>query len=182
MCGEAEGYSHIVICDACQRPYHLQCLSPPRSVVPDGAWYYHLCDEAFSNLDEVCRPEEPILFPRLRDPYHPKHASLLAAYVHRQETALVDYQRQLRPGQPYNVSDASAFPLDSAVEVFSPDAPKALRRSIRSKASVLRWHPTLPDWFVMRVQLRTGDRWWLAVPPDLVPLDPDTVASRHVRG
>ena len=45
VCGEAEGYSHIVICDACERPYHLQCLSPPRSVVPDGAWYFHLCDE-----------------------------------------------------------------------------------------------------------------------------------------
>ena len=49
--------------------------------------------------------------------------------------------------------------------MFSPDAPKALRHSIRSKASVLRLLPTLPDWFVMRVQLRTGDRWWLAVPP-----------------
>ena len=71
VCGEAEGYSHIVIYDACERPYHLQCLSPPRSVVPDGAWYCHLCDEAFSNLDKFCRPEDPLLFPRLRDPCHP---------------------------------------------------------------------------------------------------------------
>jgi hypothetical protein len=68
----------MLICDTCDRPYHLQCLNPPRSVVPDGPWHCHLCDEVFSNVAEFSRVDDPILFSRLRDPYHAKHASLLA--------------------------------------------------------------------------------------------------------
>ena len=36
---------------------------------------------------------------------------------------------------------------------------------MRRKAQALRLHPTLPAWYIMKVPLRTGDRWWLAVPP-----------------
>ena len=36
ICGEAEGYANMLICDICNRPTHLQCLNPPRSIVPDG--------------------------------------------------------------------------------------------------------------------------------------------------
>lgn len=96
----------MVISDTCERHYHWQCLSPPRSVVPDGSWHCHLCDEAHSNLEEICRAEDPIPFPRLRDPYHSKHAFLLAAYVHAQEATLLAYKHSLSPGQHYSVTDA----------------------------------------------------------------------------
>ena len=38
-CGAAEGHAHMVICDTCNRPYHLQCCHPPRSIVPAGKWH-----------------------------------------------------------------------------------------------------------------------------------------------
>ena len=47
VCGEAEGSAHMVLCDISDHPYHLQCLQPPRSVVPDGPWHCHLCDDAY---------------------------------------------------------------------------------------------------------------------------------------
>ena len=34
-CGATEGFAHMLLCDTCNRPFHLQCLHPPRSVVPD---------------------------------------------------------------------------------------------------------------------------------------------------
>jgi hypothetical protein len=165
VCGEAEGYSHIILCDTCDRPYHLQCLNPPRSVVPDGPWHCHLCDETFSNLDEYRRSEDPILFARPNDPYFPEHAQLLQAYVQRQEAGLLHYWQHLEQGQPYNSRDAAQHATDAAVEAFSANTPLSLRRKIRKKARSLRLHPRLEGWFLVKAQLRTGDRLWLPVPP-----------------
>jgi hypothetical protein len=79
------------MCDTRERP-HLQCLNPPRAVVPDGSWHYHLCDEVLSNVAEFSRVDNPILFSRLRDQYRARHASLLTAYVHRQQAALAELE------------------------------------------------------------------------------------------
>lgn len=42
ICGEAEGYANMRICNVCNRPSHLQCLNPSRSFIPDGLWYCHV--------------------------------------------------------------------------------------------------------------------------------------------
>ena len=57
LCGADEGYAHMLLCDTCNRAFHLQCLHPPCSVVPDGDWHCHLCDEAFSHVDELHRTD-----------------------------------------------------------------------------------------------------------------------------
>ena len=45
VCGAAEGDSHMLLCNTCNRPFHLQFLHLPCPVVPDGDWHCHLCDE-----------------------------------------------------------------------------------------------------------------------------------------
>jgi hypothetical protein len=80
--------SIIVLCDTCERPYHLQCCFPPHSGVPDGPFHCHVCDEKFSNMDEFSRPDDPILFARRGDPHHHEHAVLLEEYVRRFEAGL----------------------------------------------------------------------------------------------
>ena len=40
-----------------------------------------------------------------------------------------------------------------------------MRGKVRNEAKVLRLHPTLVGWCLIRVQLRTGTHVWLAVPP-----------------
>ena len=82
MCGEAEGYQHMVLCDTCSRPYHLQCCQPPRNVVPPGKWHCHVCTQAVAPdyLSEL-RSADTVPFPRAHDAYHPEHAHLVALYV-----------------------------------------------------------------------------------------------------
>ena len=134
ICGEAEGYAHMLICDICNRPTHLQCLSPPRSVVPDGPWYCHLCDGAYTNIEEFRREDDTILFARGSDPYHHDHSQLLDSYVRLQEAGLLQYRNSLDSTQQYSVDDASAWATASAETVFTDVTPKQVRRRVRNKA------------------------------------------------
>ena len=178
VCGAAEGYAHMLLCDTCNRPFHLQCLHPPRSVVPEGDWHCHLCDEAFSHVDELCRTD-PILFARRGDPYHPDHAALLRSYVQLQERAVVEYRSMLAAEDDFDLEAASQHARECAETVFHPDMPKSLKRKIRKKAADLRLHPMRPDWLVVLAQLRTGDRLWLALPP--IEFRWGIIASYHDR-
>ena len=81
-CGAAKAHAHVVICDTCNRPYHLQCCHPPRSIVPAGDWHCHLCDEAYRNLDEIWR-EDTVLFARPSDVFDSARQDLLHEYVRR---------------------------------------------------------------------------------------------------
>ena len=163
--GEAEGYAHMVLCDICDHPYHLQCLQPPRSVVPDSPWHCHLCDDAYLNMEEFCRHDDPILFSRPSDPYYTAHSQLLHAYVHRQEAGILQYRQALNDEQTFNPVHSSHSAFACAERIFTSDTPIAGKHKVRSKAKVLRLHPSVEGWYVMHTQLRTGDRLWLAVPP-----------------
>ena len=165
VCGETEGHAHMVICDTCNRPYHLQCCTPPRSEVPVGDWHCHLCDEAYGNAHEFERAEHPILFPREADPYHPRHADLIAVYVRA-------YERGLRMAGP-KVMGVADVPSDSAREHATATAADAIQgaapadelKRIRRQAGTLRLHPTQPDWY-MRLEARPhGREEWVAIPP-----------------
>ena len=84
MCGEAEGHAAMVICDTCERPYHLQCCFPPRSTVPSGEWHCHQCSEAYSGVEEFRRNAgNELLFLRDDDTYHYKHAVVPYKYMQR---------------------------------------------------------------------------------------------------
>ena len=49
VCGEAEGYAHMVLCNTCNRPFHLQCCHPPTSTVTPGDWHCFMCSDAYGN-------------------------------------------------------------------------------------------------------------------------------------
>ena len=40
VCGHG---GEVMLCDHCDHVYHLRCLSPPLSVVPDGEWICPQC-------------------------------------------------------------------------------------------------------------------------------------------
>ena len=42
-CGRGDRPEEIVLCDRCDRGYHLACLRPPLPAVPEGAWYCPRC-------------------------------------------------------------------------------------------------------------------------------------------
>eukprot|EP00892_Ulva_mutabilis_P000150 jgi/Ulvmu1/10135/UM006_0089.1 len=54
-----------------------------------------MCDEAYSNVDEL-RRSDPIRLARRDDPFNPEHAALFRAYVQRQERAVIEYRSELR--------------------------------------------------------------------------------------
>ncbi|CAH7665886.1 ARID DNA-binding domain-containing protein, partial [Phakopsora pachyrhizi] len=43
VCGTDEDDSNILLCDYCDKGFHLQCLTPPLEAVPDGNWYCDAC-------------------------------------------------------------------------------------------------------------------------------------------
>ena len=49
----------MVLCDGCDRGWHLQCLDPPLAAVPEGTWHCPACAAADSPLGDAWRP--PVL-------------------------------------------------------------------------------------------------------------------------
>lgn len=43
ICGNHNKPSETLLCDNCDNPYHMSCLSPPISEVPQGSWYCPKC-------------------------------------------------------------------------------------------------------------------------------------------
>ena len=73
VCGEHEGDDNIVICDGCNRCFHMRCLLPPRSTVPSGDWFCPACDPYFgerggSKLAELRDVKTPFSY-HSWDPY-----------------------------------------------------------------------------------------------------------------
>lgn len=78
---------------------------------------------------------------------------------------MLQYRQHLQENARFDPREASDWAFSVASECFLPETPPTLRRKIRNKARNLRVHPSLPNWYVFKTQLRTGDRVWLAVPP-----------------
>jgi hypothetical protein len=67
-CNDPRGDDNIVICEGCQRCFHLRCLIPPLTTAPSGSWFCPACDPKFLNLDEL-RDPRPVLQYHTRDPF-----------------------------------------------------------------------------------------------------------------
>ena len=98
-------------------------------MVPDGDWHGHLCDEAFSHVDEL-RCTDPILFARRGDPYHPDHAALLCSYVQLPERVVLEFRSVLAAEDDFDLEAVlvSQHARECAETVFHPDMPTALKR------------------------------------------------------
>jgi len=52
FCSACRGAGEFVCCETCPRVYHLLCCDPPRTHVPDGAFYCYDCNAKHSASDE----------------------------------------------------------------------------------------------------------------------------------
>ncbi|CAO2654189.1 Nn.00g109220.m01.CDS01 [Neocucurbitaria sp. VM-36] len=52
FCSACRGPGEFVCCEGCPRVFHLLCCDPPRTEVPDGAFYCHECNAKLSSSDE----------------------------------------------------------------------------------------------------------------------------------
>ncbi|EEQ36154.1 hypothetical protein CLUG_00277 [Clavispora lusitaniae ATCC 42720] len=43
VCRKNHSPTQMLLCDHCNNPYHLKCLSPPLTEVPEGTWYCEKC-------------------------------------------------------------------------------------------------------------------------------------------
>ena len=166
-CGEAKEHAHMVICETCQRPHHLQCCHPPRTVVPDGEGHCHECDEAYANVNEFKRADgNAALFAREHDPYHADVADVLADYTRRWNLGVREaHQSAAAQGRDSTQRERDHWGRELAEQAFPDSLLGPRRRSIRRTATELRIHPTQPDWYVQHTCLRSGEWRWIAVPP-----------------
>ena len=44
VCSSAEDADHMLLCDKCNRGYHLNCLVPPMASIPPGEWFCQKCE------------------------------------------------------------------------------------------------------------------------------------------
>lgn len=48
-CKSWKDWSTMLLCDLCDRGYHMHCLQPPLTSVPAGDWFCPVCDADFEN-------------------------------------------------------------------------------------------------------------------------------------
>lgn len=50
VCNSADREETMLLCDGCDKGYHMDCLVPPLTEIPEGSWY---CDNCFSSESEA---------------------------------------------------------------------------------------------------------------------------------
>jgi len=40
--------NELLMCDCCDRPFHMSCLDPPRTYIPEGRWFCKDCEKCVS--------------------------------------------------------------------------------------------------------------------------------------
>ncbi|KAI4688405.1 hypothetical protein J4E81_008001 [Alternaria sp. BMP 2799] len=53
FCSACRGAGEFVCCENCPRVFHLLCCDPPRTEVPDGAFYCYECNTKFAASDDA---------------------------------------------------------------------------------------------------------------------------------
>ncbi|XP_019174974.1 PREDICTED: uncharacterized protein LOC109170349 isoform X3 [Ipomoea nil] len=50
--------TQIVLCDGCDRAYHIYCLQPPRTSIPKGKWFCGKCEAGIKRIRKVKKSYE----------------------------------------------------------------------------------------------------------------------------
>lgn len=53
VCKLSNKQSEMLECDKCNQGYHMACLTPPLTSVPDGDWFCHNCSTSKSQGDNA---------------------------------------------------------------------------------------------------------------------------------
>ena len=48
LCMDGGREHELVLCDGCDRGWHISCMNPPRATVPEGVWFCDACEPAGS--------------------------------------------------------------------------------------------------------------------------------------
>lgn len=51
ICGSSDREDRMLLCDGCNKGYHLECLTPPLDEVPEGYWYCNDCENDIDLFD-----------------------------------------------------------------------------------------------------------------------------------
>ncbi len=63
LCDCTEGADSMLICDGCERCFHLHCLVPPRSLRASGSFLCPSCDPEFINQSsELYNSKTPLVY------------------------------------------------------------------------------------------------------------------------
>ncbi|CAH1133447.1 unnamed protein product [Ceutorhynchus assimilis] len=57
MCGGKDDWDQILLCDECDKGFHLSCADPPMKTVPDGDWY---CSSCRTDTSEIVQPGQKL--------------------------------------------------------------------------------------------------------------------------
>lgn len=52
ICNSADREESMLLCDGCDKGYHMECLDPPLTEIPEGSWYCDNCFESESNASD----------------------------------------------------------------------------------------------------------------------------------
>lgn len=64
VCSRPDREDVMLLCDHCNQGYHMDCLSPPLTEVPDGSWY---CDNCVDSQEEEEDEDLHMLYEDIRD-------------------------------------------------------------------------------------------------------------------
>ncbi len=129
-----------MICDKCQKLFHLRCLIPPQSSVPKGDWFCPACDPFFSSGEgprwsELRNADTPFIYQ-----HHDPHL----------DQQLLDY---IHSGHDLGLLES--LPARRAAD-------------IRRRGSFYQPHPGFPEWLLFTrrfvILLRDG---WSALPSSI---------------
>lgn len=56
LCSRLDGAGSMVLCDACDRGWHIGCLDPPLTSIPQHDWFCHSCASANAANNDALRP------------------------------------------------------------------------------------------------------------------------------
>ncbi|KAF2853978.1 hypothetical protein T440DRAFT_515460 [Plenodomus tracheiphilus IPT5] len=81
FCAACRGAGEFVCCENCPRVFHLLCCDPPRTQVPDGAFYCFECNAKLPASDESAAESYPSLGPLFKslDRINPRAFALPSA-------------------------------------------------------------------------------------------------------
>lgn len=60
VCNSSEREETMLLCDSCNAGYHMECLVPPLTEIPEGSWYCDYCFESESSEEDISRLTEEL--------------------------------------------------------------------------------------------------------------------------